>query len=51
MTYKTILVPLGLEGEASWRTALPVAVEHGRAFGATLHLATVILDLKIQRMA
>ncbi len=43
--FKHILVPIDLNEEHSWRKALPIAVENGKSFGATLHLVTVVPDL------
>ena len=43
--YKTILVPVDLNEESSWRAALPAAVENCRAFKSALHLMTVLPDL------
>lgn len=40
--YRDILLPVDLEHEGSWRTALPVALAHCEAFGARLHLLTVV---------
>lgn len=42
--YKDILLPIDLEHESSWKTALPVAIENAQAFGATIHIMTVIPD-------
>lgn len=43
--YKDILLAVDLFEDASWRKALPAAVEYCQAFGATLHLLTVVPDL------
>ncbi len=43
--YKNILVPVDLNDETSWQKTLPTALEMCRAFGATLHLMTVIPDI------
>ncbi|MBC8211452.1 MAG: universal stress protein [Gammaproteobacteria bacterium] len=40
--YKDILLPVDLNHESSWRSALPVALAHCKAFGARLHVMTVI---------
>ncbi len=45
--YKTILVPIDLHEEGSWREALPVAVDHARSHGARLHVATVVPDVTL----
>lgn len=42
--YKEILLPIDLEHESSWKTALPVAVEHALKFDANIHIMTVIPD-------
>ncbi len=43
--YKTILLSVDLHDEASWRKALPTALELCRAFGSTLHVLTVVPNL------
>ena len=45
--YKDILLPVDREHEASWKKALPVAVEYCRAFGARLHVLTVVPGLGV----
>lgn len=42
--YDNILVPIDLNEESSWRKALPTAITLCRAFGAKLHLMTVVPD-------
>ncbi len=42
--YKHILLTVDLEHDDSWTHSLPVAVENAKAFGATLHVMTVIPD-------
>ncbi len=42
--YKKILLTLDLNEDASWKKALPVAVEQAKASGAELHVATVLPD-------
>lgn len=42
--YKDILIPVDLGDDASWKLALPTAVEYARAFGSTLHIMTVVPD-------
>jgi len=44
--FNTILIPIDLAHESSWRTALPVAVQHARHEGAKLHVLTVV-DLNL----
>ena len=44
--YKNILLPIDLSEESSWRKALPIAIEHCRAFGpSSLHVLTVVPSL------
>lgn len=40
--YKNILFPVDLDEESSWKIALPVALEHVKAFGSKLHVMTVV---------
>ena len=40
--YNDILLPIDLGNESSWKKALPVAIEYCTAFGATLHVITVV---------
>lgn len=42
--YKNILLAVDLGDEASWRKALPTAVDLCRVSGATLHVITVVPD-------
>jgi nucleotide-binding universal stress UspA family protein len=42
--YQTILLPLDLNDEASWKKALPTALELCRAHGAKIHVMTVVPD-------
>ena len=42
--YKDILLPIDLNQDSSWKSALPVAIEHARAFGTRLHVMTVVPD-------
>lgn len=42
--YRSILVPVDLNDEASWAKALPVAVALTRAFAAKLTVMTVVPD-------
>ena len=39
-----ILLTVDLNDEASWTQALPAAVEQAKAFGGTLHVASVVSD-------
>lgn len=49
--YRKILLPVDLNEESSWRAALPTAVEYCRAFGAELHLMTVVPDFGMTAVA
>lgn len=42
--YRSILVPVDLNHESSWRGALSVAAEMAKASGAELHATTVVPD-------
>ncbi len=42
--YKTILLPIDLNDESSWKKALPTALELYRTFDAKLHVMTVVPD-------
>ena len=42
--YKDILVPIDLNHKSSWKSSIPLAVEFCRAFGARLHIMTVVPD-------
>ena len=42
--FRTIVVPVDLEDEGSWRKALPVAIDYVRHTGAELHVITVVPD-------
>ena len=43
--FKEILLPIDLNHESSWTSALPVAIEQCKAFGARLHVLTVVPEL------
>ncbi|ETX28430.1 universal stress protein [Roseivivax isoporae] len=43
--YRNILVPVDLTADASWKAALPQAVELARFSGGTLHLLAVVPDM------
>lgn len=45
--YNNILLPIDLNDESSWVKALPVAMENCQAFGAVLHLMTVVPDFRM----
>ncbi|MEQ8966568.1 MAG: universal stress protein [Azospirillaceae bacterium] len=42
--FRDILLPIDLGDESSWRAALLKAIAQARAFGARLHLITVVPD-------
>lgn len=42
--FRTVLLTVDLNVEDSWAKALPVAIEYCRAFGAELHVMTVVPD-------
>ncbi len=42
--YSRILLTVDLNEEASWKKALPTAIEYAKVFGAELHVATVLPD-------
>ncbi|MBD1545743.1 universal stress protein [Roseibium aggregatum] len=42
--YTSILVPIDLNEESSWRKSLPTAIAMARTFGADLHVITVVPD-------
>lgn len=42
--YKDILLPVDLDNEATWKKAITAAVELCQAFGANLHVMTVVPD-------
>lgn len=43
--FNTVLLTIDLTAEASWRVALPQAVELIRASGGTLHIMSVVPDM------
>ncbi len=45
--YKTILLTVDLNHDASWTTALPTAVDLAKANGAALHLISVVPDFGV----
>lgn len=42
--YNSILIPIDLSEESSWRKALPTAVALARTFNTDLHVVTVVPD-------
>ena len=42
--YQTILLPIDLNEESSWKKALPAALDLCHAHGAKLHVMTVVPD-------
>ena len=49
--YSTILVPVDLNDEHSWRKPMPTAVALCRAFGATLHVVTAAPEFGLPSVA
>jgi len=49
--YKDILLAVDREDEPSWRLSLPVALGHCEAFGARLHLVTVVHEIGVGDVA
>ena len=47
---QTIVLPLDLDEESSWRKTLPTAVEFARRSGAQLHVLNVVPDHHIRMM-
>ncbi|MDN6180437.1 MAG: universal stress protein [Halomonas subglaciescola] len=45
--YRKILLPVDLDEETSWSKALPTAIALCRTFGASLHVVTVLPDMKM----
>lgn len=44
--YSSILLPIDLEHESSWTKALPVAKTLAAAYGAGIHVLTVVADIR-----
>jgi nucleotide-binding universal stress UspA family protein len=49
--FHDILVPIDIGQEASWRKALPAAVNMAHAFGSRLHVMTVVPDYAFHYVA
>ncbi len=49
--YSTILVPVDLDDDHSWRKPVPTAVALCRAFGAKLHVVTVAPEFGLPSVA
>ena len=49
--YKAILLPIDLAHDSSWEKALPVAAKLADAFGAALHVVTVVQDVRTSMVA
>lgn len=49
--YKSVLVPVDLEHESSWKKAFPVARALCDAFGARLQVMTVVQDIRTQMIS
>ncbi|MDZ7840163.1 MAG: universal stress protein [Gammaproteobacteria bacterium] len=47
--YKEILLSIDLEDANSWRRALPTAVEYAKAFGARIHVISVVPEFGLVR--
>jgi nucleotide-binding universal stress UspA family protein len=43
--YRSILLPVDLDQESSWKKALPLALRLCETFGADLHLLTIVPDV------
>lgn len=46
MIFNRILLAVDLDDDSSWRKSLPVAVEYCKAFGAGLHVVTVMPEFR-----
>lgn len=44
--YKAIMLPIDLSHESSWKKAVPIALKMVEAFGAKLHVITVVQDIR-----
>lgn len=42
--YTSILLPIDLSAEPSWKKAAPTAIQMARDYGAVVHVATVVPD-------
>ncbi len=49
--YNNIVIPIDLAHESSWRSALPVAIDHARRHEATLHVVTIVANAEIPAVA
>ena len=49
--YQPILLPIDLAHESSWQKAIPVARKLAEAFGAKLHVITVVQDIRTSMVA
>ncbi len=49
--YKNIVIPVDLAHESSWRSSLPIAIDHARRHEATLHVVTVVPNADIPAIA
>lgn len=49
--YKNILLAVDLAHDESWIRSVPTAVEYAKAFGATLHVATIVPDFGMSIVA
>jgi len=44
--YKAIMLPIDLAHESAWKKSIPVALKMAEAFGAKLHVVTVVQDIR-----
>lgn len=49
--YNNVVIPIDLAHASSWRSALPIAIDHARQNGATLHVVTVVPNADIPAIA
>jgi len=49
--YKSIVVPVDLAHESSWRESLPIAIDHAQRNQAQLHIVTVVPNADIPAIA
>lgn len=49
--YNNVVIPIDLAHESSWRSALPIAIDHARENKATLHVVTVVPHADIPAIA
>ncbi len=49
--YNNVVIPIDLAHESSWRSSLPIAIDHARENKATLHVVTVVPHADIPAIA